>query len=222
MSPARAPAQWPRAVRGAYSWQARLARTRGECVAAGNAGARRPAGAAPRPCRGRAGVVDKAPCRARAGSPPPSARASVECARAAPREGRERASTRRAAALPRASPAPSPAAPARGWYARLVGLLRSVREQDMHMGCEWVARLANQLARGRVEAQVHDVGPRWESRLVLHDARARDRPHLCTCTQVQLRCGAHAVHTVHMRWCTPRPRSRWWPPSALPRAAGLA
>mmetsp|Transcript_22471 Transcript_22471/g.57217 ORF Transcript_22471/g.57217 Transcript_22471/m.57217 type:complete len:201 (-) Transcript_22471:437-1039(-) len=38
--------------------------------------------------------------------------------------------------------------------------------------------LANQLARGRVEAQVHDVGPRWESRLVLHDARARDRAHL--------------------------------------------
>lgn len=69
------------------------------------------------------------------------------------------------------------------------------------MGCEWVASLANQLARRRVEAQVHDVGPRWESRLVLHDARARDRAHLCMCMQMQLRCGpccgAHHAHAVH-------------------------
>lgn len=70
------------------------------------------------------------------------------------------------------------------------------------MGCEWVARLANQLARRRVEAQVHDVGPRWESRLVLHDARARDRAHLCMCMQnavaVRRICmGAHRAHAVH-------------------------
>ena len=51
-------------------------------------------------------------------------------------------------------------------------------------------------------------------------ARATERTCACAC---RCSCGAAhvAVHTMHMR-CTPPQRSRWWPPSALPRAAGLA